>query len=41
MQGRPLAEAMTLADLDEAALLAALHFCFAEGLVCDVALPGH
>jgi hypothetical protein len=32
---------MSDAGLDEAGLLAALHFVFAQGLACGVELPSH
>jgi hypothetical protein len=38
---RPLGDAMSEAGLDEAGLLAALHFVFTQGLVCAVDLPSH
>ena len=37
-EGRPLGDAMTLADCDEAALTQALRFLFAEELVCSLTL---
>jgi hypothetical protein len=39
--GAPLAEAMTTAGLDEAGLLSALQFMFAEKLVCEVRPARH
>jgi hypothetical protein len=38
---RSLGDAMSEAGLDEAGLLAALHFVFAQGLACGVELPSH
>lgn len=37
-EGHALGDAMTQAQLDEAALLTALHFSFTQGLICDVSL---
>jgi hypothetical protein len=39
--GATLAEAMTAGGLDEAGLLAALQFSFAEGLVCGLSLKDY
>lgn len=39
--GANLGEAMTAGGLDEAGLLAALQFSFAEGLICGASLPGY
>lgn len=38
-EGRPLAESVAIAGLDEAGLLEALRFSFAEGIVVGVELP--
>jgi len=39
-QGATLGTAMSEAGLDESALLEALQFCFAEGLVCGLRVQG-